>query len=194
MAHELDRQYRSAHHGEDMLPPGVGPMLPVTIEAGVVLEEGDLTISAFMVDHSPVSPAMGYRINYQGRSVVISGDTIVVDSLFSAAKDADLLFHDALARNLLDILIPNAASIGRDRIAKIMDDVIDYHADASKIESRAEQAGVKQLVLYHLVPVPPNALAERMFRRDLSSNTILAKDMMVFDLPGDSSEIRVTEP
>jgi ribonuclease Z len=193
-AYQLDRQYRVDHHGEDLLPPMVGQMSSETIETGVVLEDGDLTISAFVVDHSPISPAVGYRVDYQGRSVVISGDTIVVDSLFSAARDADLLFHDALAHSLIDILIPRAAEAGRERIAKVMEDVIDYHADASKIESRSAEAGVRQLVLYHLVPVPPNALAERMFSRGLSADTILAKDLMIFDLPVGSTEIKVSGP
>jgi len=194
MSYELDRQYRGNHHGEDLLPANVGPMSAVTIKPGVVFQQGDLTISAFEVDHSPVSPAVGYRVDYRDRSVVISGDTIAVDSLFSAAKDADLLFHDALAHHLIDILIPNASRAGRERIAKVMHDVIDYHADSLSIESRARQAGVKQLVLYHLVPVPPNALAERMFRRGLSPDTILAEDLMVFDLPGASNEILMTGP
>jgi ribonuclease Z len=193
-AYQMDREYRTAHHGEYILPKYIGLMSAVSIEPGVVLRQGELSITAFPVDHSPVSPAMGYRVDYGGRSVVISGDTIAVESLFLAARDADLLFHDALSRNLIDILIPSARQAGRERISKIMSDVIDYHADSQVIESRAEQAGIEQLVLYHLVPVPPNVLAERMFRRGLSPDTILARDLMVFDLPLDSDEIRVTNP
>jgi ribonuclease Z len=193
-AFSMDREYRTAHHGEYILPSYIGLMSAVSIEPGVVLRQGELSITAFPVDHSPVSPAMGYRVDYGGRSVVISGDTIVVDTLFLAARDADLLFHDALSRNLINILIPGARQAGRERISKIMSDVIDYHADSQAIESRAEQAGIKQLVLYHLVPVPPNALTEVMFRRGLSPDTILARDLMVFDLPLDSDEIRVTSP
>ncbi len=194
IAYALDRKYRVAHHGADLLPPKAGLLTAVTITPGVVFKQGDLTITAFPVDHSPVSPAVGYRVDYGDRSVVISGDTIAVDTLFVAAKGADLLFHDALFRNLMDILIPNAKKAGRDRIAKVMHDVIEYHADSRDIESRAKQANVRQLVLYHLVPVPPSSLSERMFRRGLSSDTILAEDLMVFDLPGNSSEIRVTRP
>lgn len=135
-----------------------------------------------------------YEFLIGDRSVVISGDTIAVDSLFTAAKDADLLFHDALARTLIDILIPNAKKAGRERIAKIMHDVIDYHADSRNLEVRAERADVKQLELYHLVPLPPNAVSERMFRRGLSPATLLARDLMIFDLPLGSDEIRVGEP
>jgi hypothetical protein len=51
----------------------------------------------------------------------------------------------------------------------------------------------KQLVLYHLVPLPPNPVSEPMFRRGLSSQTLLARDLMIFDLPTGSGEIRMTE-
>jgi len=50
------------------------------------------------------------------------------------------------------------------------------------------------VVLYHLVPLPPNTVSERMFRRGLSSQTLLARDLMIFDLPTGSKEIRITEP
>jgi ribonuclease Z len=193
-AYELDRGYRVAHHGEELLAPEYGPMSAVPVEPGIVLQQGDMTISAFPVDHSPVSPALGYRVDYRGRSVVISGDTIAVDTLFAAARDADVLFHDALARNMVDLLIPNARTAGRDRIATVMHDVIDYHADSLAIEARATQAGVQQLVLYHLVPVPPNALAEDMFRRGLGPDTLLAEDLMTIDLPPDSREVLITSP
>ena len=151
IAYKLDAKYRVAHHGADLLTPAAGSLSATTIKAGVVLKDGDLTITAFLVDHSPISPAMGYRVDYGDRSVVISGDTITVDSLFTAAKGADLLFHDALFKDVMDILIPNARKVNRERVARVMTDVIDYHADSKKVENRAREAGVGQLVLYHLV-------------------------------------------
>ena len=192
-AYALDRGYRITHHGEELLPRHVGPMTPVAFRSGTVVSDGDLTIQVFSVDHSPIHPAVGYRVDYKGRSVVISGDTIAVDTLFTAAKDADLVFHDALSRTLLDIMIPAIRQSGQDRLAKVMTDVLDYHADSRNIEGGLDAAGVKQLVLYHLVPVPQNALARTMFRRGLSPNTILAEDLMVFDLPADSQEIHVSD-
>jgi ribonuclease Z len=43
--------------------------------AATVLERNGLRVIAFTVDHAPVVPAYGYRFDYRGRSVVISGDT-----------------------------------------------------------------------------------------------------------------------
>jgi ribonuclease Z len=45
------------------------------IREGVVYRANGVTVTAFLVDHAPVAPAFGYRVDYQGRSVVLSGDT-----------------------------------------------------------------------------------------------------------------------
>ena len=58
----------------------------------------------------------------------------------------------------------------------------------------AAEAGVRQLALYHLVPAPPEGIGERVFRRGLSDDTILVRDLHTFDLPADSTEIRILEP
>ena len=195
LAYQLDQKYRVDHHGTDLLPPTAGPMRSMLINVGeIVWQDNLLTITSFLVDHQPISPAVGYRIDYRGRSVVISGDTNSVDALFSAAENADLLFHDALSRTLLDPMIATAREQGAPVLPTIMTDVIDYHADSFSIEARALQAGVRQLVYYHLVPVPSNPLMEKMFARGLSPDTILARDLQIFDLPSDSSEINITSP
>ncbi len=194
-AYELDRRYRVAHHGPDLLPPEAGPMTAEPFTPGdVVWQDGAMTIRSFLVDHAPIHPAVGFRVDYRGRSVVISGDTNAVQSLFAAASGADLLLHDALSRTLLDPMIEAARGAGNSTLATILTDVIDYHADALGIEALAAEAGVRQLAYYHLVPVPGNALAERMFTRGLGSNTLLVRDLHIFDLPADSTEIHIREP
>lgn len=194
-AYALDRGYRVAHHGADTLPPALGPMAATALEqTGVVWADETLTIRAVTVDHDPASPALGYRIDYGGRSVVISGDSNASDALFSLAEGADLLFHDALSRTLLDPMIAQAKAAGLDPLPKIMTDVIDYHADVGSLLGPTKAAKVKQLVLYHLVPVPPNGLAERLFRRDLPEEVILAQDLQRFDLPRGKKDILVHAP
>ena len=65
-------------------------------DAVIVLEQGGLRVTAFRVDHAPVSPAVGYRFDWRGRSVVVSGDTRKSASLVANARGADLLVHEAL--------------------------------------------------------------------------------------------------
>jgi ribonuclease Z len=194
-AYALDRGYRVAHHGADTLPPTLGPMAATALaETGVVWADETLTIRAVTVDHDPASPALGYRIDYGGRSVVISGDSNASAALFSLAEGADLLFHDALSRTLLDPMIAQAKAAGLDPLPKIMTDVIDYHADVQSLLAPAKAARVGQLVLYHLVPVPPNGLAERLFRRGLPKEVILAQDLQRFDLPRGQKDILIHAP
>jgi ribonuclease Z len=195
LAYSLDRSYRTAHHGSELLPPEDGTMRAVTVPTdGIAWQDDLLTVTAFTVEHDPIEPAVGYRIDYRGRSVVISGDSNAVDSLFEAAAGADLLLHDALSRSLLDPMIEAAEANQVPILPTIMRDVIDYHADSLTLEEPARAAGIKQLAYYHLVPVPLNALAERIWARGLSPDTLLVKDLHTFDLPPNSEEIIIREP
>ena len=194
-AYQLDRGYRVAHHGPELLPAGAGPMQAMPFRADeIVWQDELLAVRAFAVEHPPIEPAVGYRVDYQGRSVVISGDSNAADNLFAAAQDADLLLHDALSRALLDPMIEAATALDLTRQPRIMTDVIDYHADSRSLPDRARNAGIRQLAYYHLVPAPANALAERMFLRDVTDDVILVRDLHTFDLPPNSSAIHITEP
>lgn len=194
-AYQLDRGYRTAHHGAALLPPSAGPMNAVTLTPGeIVWQDDELTVRSFLVEHAPIEPAVGYRIDYQGRSVVISGDSNATDELFEVAKGADLLLHDALSRALLDPMIEAAERNNVPVMPTIMRDVIDYHADTRSLPDRAKAAGIQQLAYYHLVPVPPNGLAEKIFLRDMPTDVILVKDLQTFDLPPNSREIIISTP
>lgn len=192
LAYLSDRAYRTAHHGSDLLPLHLGNLEAISFEPGIVLEEKGLTVTAFTVEHDPVVPAVGYRIDYQGRSVVISGDSIVSDRTFELASNADLLFHDALSPTALRPLIEAADALGRDRIAKVMRDVMDYHADVNALEIASAAANVGQLVLYHMVPTPVNPMLLKIWKRDIEASTIIADDNMVFELPSGDRTIRIT--
>src|SRR5262249_22130485 len=85
-AYAADPRFRIAHHGTGLLPPDRAAMIPETIALGDdgaarVLDEDGLVVTAFSVAHDPVKPAFGYRFDYGGRSVVISGDTAASPNL-----------------------------------------------------------------------------------------------------------------
>jgi ribonuclease Z len=63
---------------------------------GVVYERGGVKVTAFLVDHGLVAPALGYRIDYDGRTVVLSGDTRFSTALIDMARGADLLIHEVV--------------------------------------------------------------------------------------------------
>jgi len=65
------------------------------VEQGNVYDDGLVRVSAFVVDHGTVKPAFGYRVDYAGHSVVISGDTKFCQNLIDFARDADCLIHVA---------------------------------------------------------------------------------------------------
>jgi ribonuclease Z len=190
-AYRLDRGYRVLHHGADLLPPELGIMESRTIDVEEVLKHIYLTITSFQVSHDPVRPAVGYRFDYRGRSVVISGDAIVTPSLIEAARGADLLLQDALSLTIVQALERAAAG---SRLENIFHDIQDYHAATSDLGALVESTGVGRLALYHLVPPPQNALLEKIFSRDLPRDTILTRDEMVFELPAGSERVTVIAP
>ena len=63
--------------------------VPADGQSDVVLEDDGLVVTAFEVDHSPVAPVVGFRFDYQGRSAVISADTIYSENLVTASKDTE---------------------------------------------------------------------------------------------------------
>jgi ribonuclease Z len=67
------------------------------INPGVAYEQSGVKITAINVDHAPVAPAYGYRIDYNGRSVVLSGDTRTSENLIRAAESVDLLVHEVVS-------------------------------------------------------------------------------------------------
>jgi ribonuclease Z len=95
-AYALDGGYRVAHHGAEFLHPEAGKMEAHPVEPGVVLDLDGLRITAFAVHHDPITPAYGYRFDYRGRSVVVSGDTTADPRLVAASRDADVLAHEEL--------------------------------------------------------------------------------------------------
>lgn len=199
-AYALDTGYRVDHHGAELLPPGTSRMQALPNSAGAtaptpILEEAGLTITMFPVDHRPVRPAVGYRFDYAGRSVVVSGDTIASPTLTEVSHGADVLVHEAQANHLVAKIGAAATANDRPRTAKIMADISDYHTtpvDAAKI---ANEAGVGLLVFNHLTPPPPTKLLEPVYVRGVASvrkeGWTLGEDGLLIELPKGSDVITI---
>ena len=193
-SYRLDRGYRIEHHGADLLTPDLGKLRHKTVRAGVVLEDGDLIVTAYLAEHNPASPALGYRFDYRGRSVVISGDSNVTSETKRIATDADLLIHDALSLPAVTTMAAAAEQAGFKRVSMIMNDVIDYHASTDSIIELGESTKIDMVAYYHLVPAPGNMLTHKFFERGLPENFVIAQDRQWFELPANSNEINVSTP
>jgi ribonuclease Z len=82
--------------GDDKKAEEGSKLLVKEIEQGIVYEKNGVKVIAFKVDHHPDIPAFGYRIEYGGHSVVLSGDTRYSENLIRFAKGADLLLHEVI--------------------------------------------------------------------------------------------------
>jgi len=196
----LDNSYRTAHHGAAVAPPeGAGfahrtIVFPEGQSQVVILDEGGLKITAFKVDHSPVENAVGYRFDYRGRSLVVTGDTAANPNVVTAARGADLLIHDALAPNLVARMQAASTEAGMPARAKIMADIPDYHASPEDAARQAKAAGVKALLLTHIVPPLPLKGLEGPFlgdaRKLFGGELWIARDRDLISLPAGGSDIR----
>ncbi|HYD86445.1 MAG TPA: MBL fold metallo-hydrolase [Vitreimonas sp.] len=170
-AYAIDAGYRTAHHGPEIMPPaGAGLSArefapPLAAEPIVLHDRDGVRISAFRVDHAP-TVAVGYRIEYGGRSIVVSGDTARSDSLTQNARGADLLVHEALSPRLNEIMRSAAVESGRANVGAIFHDILDYHASPEDAGAVAQEAGVGALALTHLLPQTPIPGLVSTFERD----------------------------
>jgi len=205
-AYTADHGFRHAHHdhGDVKLPIDAGVMVAnvVTLPAApdaegvvrkVVWSQNGLTVTAVAVNHFPVVPAFGYRFDYKGRSVVISGDTRKWPPLATAAKGADLLIHEAQNSDMTKALVGFLGGAGMPRQASIMTDTLSYHTTPVEAAEIARDAGVKALVLTHLTQAGLPFFTPEAFTKGMNetgfTNWRLADDGLVITLPVGSAEI-----
>jgi ribonuclease Z len=201
MAYGLDYGYRTAHHTEDFMPSKNAGLKARRFDVppeGLheIYNQGGLVISAFNVPHEPVRPAIGYRFDYKGRSIVVSGDTSKSAAMVAAAKNADVLIHEVLQPDLVNATSETLNEIGREGLGQIIFDTLDYHTSPVEAADIANQAEVALLVFTHFAPSPANGLIENIFMRGVDDvrdeGVVLADDGMMLRLPSDSDDIIVT--
>jgi len=186
MSHLLQAYAFDVHIRRDVdeqLPAAGVSIQTHEIQQGVVFEERGVRVTAFLVDHGLVKPAFGYRVDFAGHSVVLSGDTRFSENLIRFAQGTDLLIHEVLD---LDAYLQADKVYTPDQIQK----VIAHH-------TTAEQAGVvfsrvkpKLAVFSHIVPIDaPNVLSAT--RKNYSGPVELGEDLMSIEI---GSEIQVHRP
>lgn len=169
--------------------PGEGIAVEATdIAPGVVYQANGVTVTAFLVDHAPIEPAYGYRIDYRGRSVVLSGDTKPSANLVRHARGADLLVHEvgrwkddpALAGDP-DERLPGSLTRRQMRI------IAEHHTDPVEAGEVFDQARPRLAVFSHYAMTAGNLLP--LVRRTYDGRVEVGQDGMSIEI-GD--EVRVS--
>lgn len=170
---EADLAIRQEHTGREsraaveVLPFDAGA------EPAVVWSRGDVTVTSVLVDHGPVVPSVSYRVDAPGASVVVSGDCRISDGVRRLARDASLLVHEAMLGGV--VASGPYAPIG------------NYHTDCRELGAMAQEIGVPQLVLTHLIPQPHSPEEAARFGEEVRAGgyrggLIVAEDLTSVEL------------
>lgn len=166
---------------DDRAAPDGVVILAKDISEGLVYENNGVKITAFEVDHTPVKPAFGYRIDYSGRSVVLSGDTRLSENLIRHAQNVDLLIHEVASLETFQRI-----GVPPERTASI----IAHHTTPEQAGEVFGRTKPKLAVYSHLVM--PNATEQDVIpptRKTYSGPLELGEDLMVIEV-GEKVEVR----
>jgi ribonuclease Z len=164
---------------DEHLPASGIQVVSHDVKEGVVFDEQGVKVTAFLVDHGPVRPAFGYRIDYRGRSIALSGDTRVSENLIRFARGVDVLIHE--------VIDPDALRNRPDRpSAAVIDAIIAHHTtpeQAGELFSRV----APRLAVYSHAPDTEKVLAQT--RRTYGGPLQGPEDLLTIVI-GDTVEVR----
>lgn len=145
---------------------------------GVILENDKVKVTAVRNIHPPIADSFALRFDTQDRSVVFSGDTTYCPAVAELAKGADVLVHEVIYVPAVDAMVkrvPNAATLKEHLLA--------CHTTSVDVGRIAAAAGVKKLVLSHIVPGDDPSITDEMLLSDVRQNfkgdAVVGKDLMV---------------
>ena len=157
--------------------PGAGVAVDAQdVRPDAPFEVSGVKVTPFLVDHGPVKPAYGYRIDYAGRSVVLSGDTRYSENLIAHAKGCDVLVHEVVAPE-----VERRASVMRD--PAVTQRIIDHHTTPEDAGRVFAAVGPKLAVYSHIVPSPTTAKdLEGPTRKTWAGPLLVGEDLTVIEV------------
>ncbi|ARP66256.1 MBL fold metallo-hydrolase [Mesorhizobium sp. WSM1497] len=148
---------------------------------GQVVAQGGLTVSALRVEHPPVTDCFALRFEHGAKSVVFSADTAFYPPLADFARGADILVHEAMLEEGIERLVARTGNG-----ARLREHLLASHSFAEEAGSIASDAGVKRLVLNHLIPADDSLIGEADWtaavRKTWNGDLTIARDGLVVGL------------
>ncbi|TPN01290.1 MBL fold metallo-hydrolase [Mesorhizobium sp. B2-1-3A] len=150
---------------------------------GQMVEQGGLKVTALRVDHPPVTDCFALRFEHGGKNVVFSADTAFFPPLADFAEGADLLVHEAMLEEGIERLVARTGNG-----ARLKEHLLASHSFAEEAGRIASDAGVKRLVLNHLIPADDPEITEADWlaavRKTWAGDLTIARDGLVVELSG----------
>lgn len=157
----------------DVDPAGVPPVLERPLQ---VWQDGDVTVTATLVDHHPTAPAYAYRFDTPDGSIVISGDTRPSENLINLAQGVDYLVHEVIDPGFVEQI---TAGLPPEQAGPIRSHLLGAHTTIEQVgRDVAELAGAKNLVLSHIVPGHADDKTLRQAGVGYNGNLIIGQDLM----------------
>jgi ribonuclease BN (tRNA processing enzyme) len=177
-AMEFDIEIRIVDEGR----PDIRELVSIVeLGEGQVVEQRGLKVSALRVDHPPVTDCFALRFEHGGKSVVFSADTAFFPPLADFAESADILVHEAMLEGGIERLV---AKTGNG--ARLKEHLLASHSFAEEAGRIASDAGVKRLVLNHLIPADDPGIGEADWlaavRKTWAGDLTIARDGLVVEL------------
>jgi ribonuclease BN (tRNA processing enzyme) len=142
----------------------------------------DVKVTAVLVQHPPVTPAYGYRFDFEDRSIAFSGDTVGLEAVAAMAKGADILVHEAIDMPAIEAYMRAQIARGSPlNLDAAMAHMRADHTPAEEVGRIAQEAGVKKLVLSHLSP--GEGVSDERWRdaaaKSFKGEIVVARDLLV---------------
>jgi ribonuclease Z len=170
MVSHLAEAYKFDLGARPRLAPPQGVMISHEIGEGTVFSRNGVTVSAFLVTHANAAPAFGYRIDFGGRRIVLSGDTTFNDRLIENSAGADVLIYEVAAA---------AESVLRPDIAR----ALSVHISPEEAGTVFARVRPKLAVYSHILTfgVSDDELLTRT-RKTYSGSLVVGADLMSVDV------------
>ena len=165
---------------EKVSPEGI-KFTATDVREGTVYEQKGVKITAFLVDHGPVKPAFGYRLDYGGRSVVLSGDTRPSENLIKFAKGVDLLIHEAIDPDAIRRQNPSE---------RLFNAIVEHHTTAEQAAGVFNRTKPRLAVFSHS-PGTQSILDKT--RAAYSGRVEMGEDLMSIEIGDDIRVTRLTK-
>jgi ribonuclease Z len=170
-AYQFDIQIRQM---DDKLPAQGATVIANDVEPAVVYDRNGVKVTAFLVDHGVVKPALGYRVDFAGHSVVLSGDTRYSENLIRFSQKVDVLIHEVIDPDTFRAKNP---SISAERFQAI----VGHHTTAEQAGTIFTQVKPKLAVYSHIVPGDATELVP-LTRKTYSGPLEVGEDLMSFEI------------